>query len=68
MILKLAYTGSNAQDLISFSDGLVYEKDSSLFLRQEGSEDTPINSGDILLAPGAHSSKTKNWSVQKLNN
>lgn len=68
MILKLTYTGSNAQDLISFSGGLVYENDNSLFLIQEGAEDIPINTGDILLAPGAHSSKTKNWSVQKLNN
>ena len=66
MVLRVKYDGTNADQIIRYSNGYVSKKEDGTLVLHKLNEEIPINIGDIVLGPGAFGSGTINYGVRKL--
>ena len=66
MVLRVKYDGTNADQIIRYSNGYVSKKEDGSLVIKQNDEEIPINIGDIVLGPGAFGSGTINYGVRKL--
>ena len=66
MVLRVKYDGTNADQIIRYSNGYVSKKEDGSLVLKQNNEEIPINMGDIVLGPGVFGSGTINYGVRKL--